>query len=129
MSYKVTARSTGTSDDGRATQSEFARELELARTAALAAGEILERYFRDRTFKIDQKGKDNPVTDADLEADDKLKEMLREGFPEYGWLSEETADSAERLKYERVWIVDPLDGTKEFIKGVPEFVVAIGLVE
>jgi myo-inositol-1(or 4)-monophosphatase len=103
--------------------------LELARTAALAAGEILERYFRDRTFKVDQKGKGNPVTDADLEADDKLKAMLREGFPEYGWLSEETADNAERLKHERVWIVDPLDGTKEFIKGVPEFVVAIGLVE
>jgi myo-inositol-1(or 4)-monophosphatase len=110
-------------------QREFAHELELARKAALAAGEILERYFRDRNFTIDQKGKDNPVTNADLEADDKLKKMLRAGFPEYGWLSEETADSTERLQHERVWIVDPLDGTKEFIKGVPEFVVAIGLVE
>jgi len=108
---------------------DFIHELRLAQEAALAAGQILERYFRDRGFTVDQKGKDNPVTTADLAADDKLKEMLRAGFPDYGWLSEETADSAERLSHERVWIVDPLDGTKEFIKGIPEFVVAIGLVE
>jgi myo-inositol-1(or 4)-monophosphatase len=66
---------------------------------------------------------------ADLEADAKIKEMLRGGFPEYGWLSEETADDGARLARDRIWIVDPLDGTKEFIKGVPEFVVAIALVE
>ena len=48
-------------------------------------------------------------------------------FPDYGWLSEETVDSEERLCKERVWIVDPLDGTKEFINKVPEFCVAIGL--
>jgi myo-inositol-1(or 4)-monophosphatase len=108
---------------------EFARELEAAREAALAAGEILERHYRDRGFKVDQKGKDNPVTTADFEADHRLKEMLHGGFPEYGWLSEETADDGARLRYERVWIVDPLDGTKEFIKGIPEFVVAIALAE
>ena len=50
-------------------------------------------------------------------------------YPEYGWLSEETVDSKERLKKERVWVVDPLDGTKEFIEGVPHFVVSIALVE
>jgi myo-inositol-1(or 4)-monophosphatase len=107
----------------------LAHELEAARAAALAAGEILERHFRDRGFTIDQKGKDNPVTTADFEADAKIKEMLRGGFPDYGWLSEETADNSERLSRDRVWIVDPLDGTKEFIKGIPEFVVAIALAE
>jgi myo-inositol-1(or 4)-monophosphatase len=107
----------------------FARELNAARAAALAAGEILERHYRERKFRIDQKGKDNPVTSADFEADRKIKDLLCGGFPDYGWLSEETADSAERLGRERVWIVDPLDGTKEFIQGVPEFVVAIALVE
>src|SRR5207245_4703157 len=101
----------------------FARELNAARAAALAAGEILERHYRERKFRIDQKGKDNPVTSADFEADRKIKDLLRGEFPDYGWLSEETADSAERLGRERVWIVDPLDGTKEFIQGVPEFVV------
>lgn len=107
----------------------FTRELEAARAAALAAGEILERHYRERKFQIDQKGKDNPVTSADFEADRKIKDLLHGGFPDYGWLSEETADSADRLGRERVWIVDPLDGTKEFIQGVPEFVVAIALVE
>jgi myo-inositol-1(or 4)-monophosphatase len=108
---------------------EFARELEAARAAAIAAGEILKRHYRDRGFTIDQKGKDNPVTTADFEADHKLKELLHGGFPGYGWLSEETADDGARLHHERVWIVDPLDGTKEFIKGIPEFVVAIALTE
>jgi myo-inositol-1(or 4)-monophosphatase len=108
---------------------DYARELELAKTAARAAGEILHGYYRDRGYTIDQKGKDNPVTTADLAADRKLKEMLRDGFPAYGWLSEETADNGARLQCRRAWIVDPLDGTKEFIKGVPEFVVAIALTD
>ncbi|HJU28354.1 MAG TPA: 3'(2'),5'-bisphosphate nucleotidase CysQ, partial [Candidatus Binataceae bacterium] len=111
------------------TAHSLARELEAARNAALAAGKILERHYRDRAFTVDQKGKDNPVTTADFEADAKIKEMLRGGFPDYGWLSEETADNPERLSRDRVWIVDPLDGTKEFIKGIPEFVVAIALAE
>jgi myo-inositol-1(or 4)-monophosphatase len=105
------------------------RELEAARSAAIAAGEILRRHYRDRDFTVDQKGKDNPVTTADFEADRALRELLYGGFPDYGWLSEETADDGVRLQRERVWIVDPLDGTKEFIKGIPEFVVAIALAE
>jgi myo-inositol-1(or 4)-monophosphatase len=108
---------------------DLQRELNLAREAALSAGEILERYFRDRGFEIDQKGKDNPVTTADFDADHEIKRLLRPPFPEYGWLSEETADNPDRLSRRRVWIVDPLDGTKEFIKGIPEFVVAIALAE
>jgi myo-inositol-1(or 4)-monophosphatase len=107
----------------------YSRELELAETAAHAAGEILRGYYRDRGYTIDQKSKDNPVTTADFAADHKLKEMLRDGFPAYGWLSEETADDGARLQCRRAWIVDPLDGTKEFIKGVPEFVVAIALTD
>ncbi len=107
----------------------YDRELEVARDAAVAAGEILQRYFRDGGYQIDSKGKNNPVTTADFEADSKLKQILRDAFPAYGWLSEETVDNDERLACERVWIVDPLDGTKEFIKGIPEFVVAIALAE
>ena len=107
----------------------FERELQVACDAALAAGEILQRYFRDGGYQIDSKGRNNPVTTADFEADSELKQILREAFPAYGWLSEETADNDDRLTRERVWIVDPLDGTKEFIKGIPEFVVAIALAE
>jgi myo-inositol-1(or 4)-monophosphatase len=112
-----------------AQNNDLIHELEAARAAAIAAGEILRRHYRDRGFTIDQKGKDNPVTTADFEADHKLKELLHGGFPHYGWLSEETVDNNQRLDRERVWIVDPLDGTKEFIKGIPEFVVAIALAE
>jgi myo-inositol-1(or 4)-monophosphatase len=109
--------------------SAYDRELRVARDAALAAGEILQGYFRDGGYQIDSKGKNNPVTTADFEADAELKQILREAFPTYGWLSEETVDNDDRLTAERVWIVDPLDGTKEFIKGIPEFVVAIALAE
>lgn len=105
------------------------REVDAARRAALVAGEILSRQFRERGFKVGAKGYDNPVTSADLAADRALHAALSTHYPDYGWLSEETVDDSERLRRSRVWIVDPLDGTKEFIKGVPEFVVAIALAE
>src|SRR5262249_347998 len=91
--------------------------------------EILERYFRDRGFEIDQKGKDNPVTTADFDADHEIKRLLRTPFREYGWLSEETADNPDRLSRRRVWIFDPPDPTKQFIKGIPECGGSIALAE
>jgi myo-inositol-1(or 4)-monophosphatase len=112
-----------------ASATAYDHELQVARDAAIAAGEILQRYFRDGGYQVDSKGKNNPVTTADFEADSKLKQILRDAFPAYGWLSEETVDNDDRLTRERVWIVDPLDGTKEFIKGIPEFVVAIALAD
>jgi myo-inositol-1(or 4)-monophosphatase len=105
------------------------QELALAKKAARAAGEILRGYWRRGGYKIGSKGHDNPVTAADLEADQAIKKLLRDPFPTYGWLSEETVDNEDRLKCRRVWIVDPLDGTKEFINGIPEFAVAIALIE
>ena len=108
---------------------DLARELAAAKKAAREAGAILRRYYREGGYEIGSKGRDNPVTQADLEADRALRESLTAAFPDYGWLSEETADNPERLGRRRVWIVDPLDGTKEFIKGIPEFCVAIALVE
>ncbi len=87
----------------------------------------MEYYKAD--YEIHDKGYHNPVTTADHAADSLLKEMLTESCPDYGWLSEETVDSPDRLSKERVWVVDPLDGTKEFIEGVPQFVVSIAIVE
>ena len=87
----------------------------------------MEYYKAD--YEIRDKGYHNPVTTADHAADSLLKEMLTEACPDYGWLSEETVDSPDRLSKERVWVVDPLDGTKEFIEGVPQFVVSIAIVE
>ena len=100
--------------------------VELAREAALEAGRLVMGYYCDQ-YEIRDKGKDNPVTTADLAADRTLRQMLLEGAPGTGWLSEETVDSPERLEAEEVWVVDPIDGTKEFIQGVPEFAISIGL--
>jgi myo-inositol-1(or 4)-monophosphatase len=73
------------------------------------------------------KSKGNPLTEADLAVDEALKRTLPSDGE--GWLSEETVDSPDRLGRQRVWIVDPIDGTKEFIDGIPEWCVSIGLIE
>ena len=103
-------------------------DLFIALEASKEAGKIIMKYYR-HDYEIKEKGYHNPVTTADNEADDYLKKTLLGARPSYGWLSEETVDSKVRLEKEKVWIVDPLDGTKEFIEGVPQFVVSIGLVK
>ena len=102
--------------------------LNIAKEAAIEAGGIILNYYK-ADYEIQEKGHHNPVTTADREADTKLKEILLEERPNYGWLSEETVDSLDRLEKKRVWVVDPLDGTKEFIEGVPNFVISVALVE
>jgi myo-inositol-1(or 4)-monophosphatase len=93
------------------------------------AGAVIED-IRATAFEVREKaGDQGPVTRADREADALLKAELRRLVPEAAWLSEETADDPARLGAERVWIVDPLDGTKEFVAGVPEYAVAVALVE
>jgi myo-inositol-1(or 4)-monophosphatase len=92
------------------------------------AGAAIMQYY-ESAYDVTDKRPDNPVTDADYAADSLLKEKLLARLPEAGWLSEETADNPGRLKNRLVWVVDPLDGTKEFILGVPEFAISIGLVE
>lgn len=103
-------------------------ELKSAINTAKEAGSIIMQYYKSK-YEIRDKSYHNPVTTADHASDTFLKETLTKQYPEYGWLSEETVDSKERLNYERTWVVDPLDGTKEFIEGVDHFVVSVGLVE
>jgi myo-inositol-1(or 4)-monophosphatase len=77
--------------------------------------------------KVDYKSGDDPVTEADRTVNRVLRHLLlREGE---GWLSEESEDSRERLGKRRVWVVDPLDGTREFVAGIPEWCVSVGFVE
>jgi myo-inositol-1(or 4)-monophosphatase len=104
------------------------RELAVAIDAARAAGAIVRRWY-EGDYTVREKSHDSPVTEADLEANQCIRRAICDAFPDDGWLSEETRDSPERLHAARVWIVDPLDGTKEFIKHIPEFCVSIGLVE
>jgi len=90
------------------------------------AGEILTGYTPGAVaHQLKEHG--DPLTEADTSVDAALAECLpRDGE---GWLSEETKDSPARLSCERVWVVDPIDGTKEFVQGIPEWSVSIGLVE
>jgi 3'(2'),5'-bisphosphate nucleotidase len=103
-------------------------DLKLAINASLKAGEIIMQYYCD-DYEIKEKGYHNPVTTADNEADTYLKSTLMSARPQYGWLSEETVDSKNRLNKEKVWIVDPLDGTKEFIDKSEEFTINVALVK
>jgi myo-inositol-1(or 4)-monophosphatase len=105
----------------------FEREADVAREAALAGGEVITRHASAERRASFEKSNDNPVTAADLEANAAIHAVIRAAFPEDAVLSEETADNAARLGAERVWIVDPLDGTKEFIEGVPQFAVSVAL--
>ena len=103
------------------------RELEVAVEAAKAGGAIVRKYYR-ADYQVHEKAPDNPLTVADTEADAAIKSVCLGAFPGDGWLSEETKDSPERLRRSRVWIVDPLDGTKEFTQHIPEFCVCVSLV-
>jgi myo-inositol-1(or 4)-monophosphatase len=101
-------------------------DLERIGTALVRAGTVLKRYA-GAAVSVSYKASNSPVTEADLAADALLRrELPRAGE---GWLSEESADSRERLECRRVWIVDPLDGTREFIEGVAHWTVSIGLAE
>ncbi len=95
--------------------------------AALDAARTVFARFTPGAIETEYKIGHDPVTEADRAVDAVLRQnLLRDGE---GWLSEETVDNPCRLGKERVWIVDPLDGTREFVIGLPEFCVSIGYVE
>jgi len=91
------------------------------------AGAIARRYFGGE-YKSWHKSRGNPVTDADIEIDAFLKSALLAARPSYGWLSEETADDLSRLKRERTFVVDPIDGTYGFLRHRPHFTIVASVV-
>lgn len=107
---------------------EVAADLELAMVAAREAGTVVMKSFGTEQ-EVTHKSPDQPLTQADLAADAVLKRVLLANRPAYGWLSEETADDPSRLDRRYVWIVDPIDGTRSYIAGYPEFAISIGLSE
>jgi myo-inositol-1(or 4)-monophosphatase len=95
--------------------------------SALEAARVVFSRFTAGTIAAEYKIGHDPVTEADRALDAVLrKELLRDGE---GWLSEESVDDYTRLDKSRVWVVDPLDGTREFVAGIPEFCVSIAMVE
>jgi myo-inositol-1(or 4)-monophosphatase len=101
-------------------------DLERIAAALAAAGEVLAGFTAGEVA-AQRKAGGSPVTEADRRVNAALAELLPRG--EEGWLSEETADDRRRLGSRRVWVVDPLDGTREFVEGLPEWCVSVGLVE
>ena len=95
--------------------------------SALESARQVFARFTPGEIEAEYKAGHDPVTEADTAVDALLRhELLREGE---GWLSEETVDDFSRLEKKRVWIVDPLDGTREFVAGIPEFCVSVAMVE
>ena len=95
--------------------------------ALRAAVSAFARFQSGAIASEDKAGGRGPVTEADRAVDELLARMLPRG--DEGWLSEETKDDQVRLGKRRVWSVDPLDGTKEFVHGIPEWCVSIGFIE
>jgi myo-inositol-1(or 4)-monophosphatase len=80
-------------------------------------------------FKRWEKSPNNPVCEIDLEVDAFLREALTRLDPEAGWLSEETVDVSDRIERSRLWVVDPIDGTRDYLRGRPGWCVSVALVE
>jgi myo-inositol-1(or 4)-monophosphatase len=92
------------------------------------AGALALGKFRSQ-FKSWTKGASSPVSEVDIAVDELLREKLCRIDPRYGWLSEESVDDPARCDAERVWIVDPIDGTRAFIAGLTDWAVSAALVE
>lgn len=102
------------------------RDLERIEEALLEAQRALAP-FTPGAIAVERKAGGDPVTEADHRVDEVLRRLLPVAGE--GWLSEETVDDRSRLDKSRVWVVDPLDGTREFVEGIPEWCISIGLVE
>jgi myo-inositol-1(or 4)-monophosphatase len=105
------------------------RDLELLCDVAQEAGEIALRHFGKDPDYWDKDGGQGPVSVADLEINRMLEARLQAARPEYGWLSEETDDDTARLGCERVFILDPIDGTRSFIAAHPDFAHSFAVAE
>lgn len=104
----------------------YEKELQICVETVNKAGlEVLS--MRSKGIRYGHKSGRELVSEADLRVSEILRESLTSHFPDTGWLSEEDTDTAERLQKERVWIVDPIDGTREFLQGLPEYAISVAL--
>ncbi|MEK7570150.1 MAG: inositol monophosphatase family protein [Patescibacteria group bacterium] len=108
------------------TQSHISKELQVAIEASRRAEECIMGYYR-HNVTVEKKADATPVTIADREAEALIKHILHEHFPNYGFLGEESGKTSSAGT--KIWIVDPIDGTKNFIRGIPLFGILIGLME
>ena len=106
---------------------DLQKELDFTIRIAQEAGTIVNTFYVGAS-EVEYKTPDEPVTEADRSANRHIVSRIMAAYPDDGILSEESKDDLSRLKKDRVWIVDPLDGTKEFIARNGEFSIMIGLV-
>jgi myo-inositol-1(or 4)-monophosphatase len=105
-------------------------ERELAQlTSTIRQAGVRALDLAEQGFEVLTKKDRSPVTTADLEVNRMLHEMWQTHFPDDGWLSEESPDDHARLDKARVWVVDPIDGTRAYVNRLPEFCISVGLVE
>jgi myo-inositol-1(or 4)-monophosphatase len=97
--------------------------------AAYEAGKIARGFFKSDAQIWEKSGDAGPVTEADLAVNQLLEKMLPEARPDYGWLSEETEDNTSRLNKSRVFVIDPIDGTRAFIAGSNTWAHSMAVVE
>jgi len=101
---------------------------DLLHAAVREAGALAANYFNGSTQSW-TKDDGTPVSDADLAVDELLKSRLQPARPDYGWLSEETEDNDDRLGNSRVWVIDPIDGTRSFLEGGEHWCLSAALIE
>jgi myo-inositol-1(or 4)-monophosphatase len=106
----------------------LARDSALLMDTVREAGALALLLFRTE-LKNWTKGASSPVSEADIAVNDLLEKRLRAATPDYGWLSEESADDPSRLGKRLVWIVDPIDGTRGYLAGREDWCVSVALVE
>lgn len=104
---------------------DLSSRLEFARSAALDAGELILGYYQNADLAVELKGDRSPVTAADRGAEELIRKRIAETFPDDGVLGEEFDDTPSQNGYR--WVLDPIDGTKSFVHGVPLFGTLIGL--
>jgi 3'(2'), 5'-bisphosphate nucleotidase len=104
----------------------FSRELEIARAVAMEAAALVAS-FKGRPLGVEHKAGGEPVSLADLESSALIVRRLAEAFPDDAILSEEVPDNRSRLEKSRAWMIDPIDGTRDFLRGDPGYVVMLGL--
>ncbi len=93
----------------------------------LEAGLIAKKL--KKKIQVKYKSKNQPVTNADIEIDNFIKDFFKKKTPSFGWVSEETKDNKSRFESEMFWCLDPIDGTRSYISGKPEYTISLALIK
>jgi myo-inositol-1(or 4)-monophosphatase len=103
---------------------DYSRELTIAKEAAQKGAELVQKFQSEKNFDVGFKGRNDMVTDADVSVETEIKQIISDAFPDDQLLAEESS-GVEKITSDRVWIIDPIDGTTNFVHGFPIYGVSI----